>query len=441
MPLGSLALSSFPLLNLESAIALQPVFPSHSVSLPPDESPASSRTELPATDGLATQLLNDWFARLLETCRWYRFSGLGYVLFLTLTVTALVLSVAEQVLAALYPGDRGPDVVTLQSNLQDAGYNPGPIDGVYGDLTEIAVRQFQRDRNLVVDGVVGEQTLSVLQSPSAPVVSDGSAGVGQVPSQGAHIIELQQLLTSQGFYSGGINGIYGPLTQQAVEAAQAAYGLTVDGIAGPRTMAALRGVQTQRSDDPSVSAANPNSPTVPVPRESTSPAASSSVDVAELQKLLTDQGFYNGPISGIYGPMTRQAVRDAQAAYGLVVDGIAGSQTMAALRGGTANSALPSVAAAPAPAAPTATSDSLLNVPTPPPQELPGSLSGATTDNSSLNVVYLQQLLNRRGFYQGPIDGVYSDRTRSAVSQAQQAFGLAVDGIAGPQTIQALRQG
>ncbi len=410
----------------------------------------ASRPELPVNDGtaspaLASQLLNDWFAQFLQTFRWYRFSGLGYVSLLSLTLTGLVLSVADQVLAALYPGDRGPEVLTLQSSLQQAGYDPGPIDGVYGDQTENAVRQFQRDRNLVVDGVVGEQTLNVLQSPASPVVTEGGA-VGQVPSEGAHIIELQQLLTSQGFYSGGITGIYGPLTQQAVEAAQAAYGLTVDGIAGPRTMAALRGVQTQRSGSINIPVIGPDPASSSVTTGSSS-ASSSSVDVAELQRLLTDQGFYNGPISGIYGPMTRQAVRDAQSAYGLVVDGVAGSQTMAALRGGTTNAPAPvapaPVAAAPAPtaAASPAPADSLLNVPTPPPQELPGSLPNSTADNSSLNVVYLQQLLNRRGFYQGPIDGVYSDRTRDAVLQAQQALGLTVDGIAGPQTMQALRQG
>jgi peptidoglycan hydrolase-like protein with peptidoglycan-binding domain len=58
---------------------------------------------------------------------------------------------------------RGPDVAELQRRLQSLGYNVGPIDGIFGRQTERAVRQFQRDNNLVPDGVVGPRTIAVLE--------------------------------------------------------------------------------------------------------------------------------------------------------------------------------------------------------------------------------------------------------------------------------------
>lgn len=59
-------------------------------------------------------------------------------------------------------GDRGTDVRELQQELRQRGFNPGPIDGVYGSQTAIAVRQFQRARGLFADGVAGQETLTAL---------------------------------------------------------------------------------------------------------------------------------------------------------------------------------------------------------------------------------------------------------------------------------------
>jgi peptidoglycan hydrolase-like protein with peptidoglycan-binding domain len=58
----------------------------------------------------------------------------------------------------LRPGDRGEDVRGLQAVLKSAGYDPGPIDGVYGDLTTAAVKRFQRAAGIGVDGKVGPVT-------------------------------------------------------------------------------------------------------------------------------------------------------------------------------------------------------------------------------------------------------------------------------------------
>ena len=50
----------------------------------------------------------------------------------------------------------------LQRILLSIGYNPGPIDGIFGPLTQMAVIQFQMDNGLVPDGIVGPRTYEIL---------------------------------------------------------------------------------------------------------------------------------------------------------------------------------------------------------------------------------------------------------------------------------------
>ncbi|MDE5095952.1 MAG: glucose-6-phosphate dehydrogenase assembly protein OpcA, partial [Trichodesmium sp. St11_bin5] len=52
----------------------------------------------------------------------------------------------------------------------------------------------------------------------------------------------------------------------------------------------------------------------------------------EFQQLLGGLGFYNGPIDGIHGPETRNAVKEAQKAYKLTITGRVDPQTLAKLR-------------------------------------------------------------------------------------------------------------
>lgn len=60
-------------------------------------------------------------------------------------------------------GDRGPQVELLQRALTDAGHRLEP-DGQFGPATERAVRAFQRQASLVVDGLAGPKTLAALDS-------------------------------------------------------------------------------------------------------------------------------------------------------------------------------------------------------------------------------------------------------------------------------------
>ncbi len=125
-----------------------------------------------------------------------------------------------------------------------------------------------------------------------------------------------------------------------------------------------------------------------------------AVRVRVLQRRLTCAGYPPGPIDGRYGPLTQQAVTRFQATHGLLVDGIAGPLTLAAL----------------------SSSSTVLY----PGAGYAGHGSGA--------VRALQGRLKRAGYPPGQIDGRYGPRTQQAVTRFQATHGLVVDGIAGPQT-------
>ena len=156
-------------------------------------------------------------------------------------------------LAVLRNGDRGSDVRFLQESLATIGYDPGPADGIFGDRTETAVRAFQRDQGLEVDGIVGrsetwpalldavEQAERTSISPSLPVLRNGD--------RGSSVELLQESLNALGFDSGAADGIFGDRTEGAVRAFQRSRGLGVDGVAGRgETWPALKGALIDRRD-------------------------------------------------------------------------------------------------------------------------------------------------------------------------------------------------
>lgn len=60
------------------------------------------------------------------------------------------------------------NVAELQRRLSALGFDPGPIDGVYGRRTIAAVKTFQKAKGLTVDGIVGPQTIAALAEGNRP---------------------------------------------------------------------------------------------------------------------------------------------------------------------------------------------------------------------------------------------------------------------------------
>ncbi|WP_084405676.1 peptidoglycan-binding protein [Alteribacter aurantiacus] len=127
-------------------------------------------------------------------------------------------------------------VVILQELLSERGYIDGQVnEGTYDQTTRSAVLAFQKDSNIQQDGVAGPQTLGALQ-------------VLQIGDQGEAVISLQRDLTILGFYTGHLDGEFGPVTHRSVKEFQRNEGISVDGLAGPQTFGKLhQAIQTRSS--------------------------------------------------------------------------------------------------------------------------------------------------------------------------------------------------
>ena len=79
----------------------------------------------------------------------------------------------------------------IQAALKNLGYDPGPVDGVLGAMTRRAVRAFQADKGLSVDGIIGPNTLRKLFS-AAPAKSDA-----EIPLNMPWLIEATRLVTTR----------------------------------------------------------------------------------------------------------------------------------------------------------------------------------------------------------------------------------------------------
>jgi murein DD-endopeptidase MepM/ murein hydrolase activator NlpD len=134
--------------------------------------------------------------------------------------------------------------------------------------------------------------------------------------------------------------------------------------------------------------------------------ASTPARVAALQSALTQLHLYSGLVDGIRGPLTRHGIVAFQRRRGLHVDGIAGPRTRRAL-GWRGRPGLGSRVMRPG--------------------------------DRGWDVAALQFLLQRAGDGPGRADGLFGPLTRGAVERAQGSAGIAVDGLAGPQTIGVLR--
>jgi putative chitinase len=71
-------------------------------------------------------------------------------------------------MATLQLGSQGPDVLELQKRLRERGFDPGNLDGQFGNGTEAALLGFQKSEGLLADGIAGPRTLAALQQTEMP---------------------------------------------------------------------------------------------------------------------------------------------------------------------------------------------------------------------------------------------------------------------------------
>lgn len=173
----------------------------------------------------------------------------------------------------------------------------------------------------------------------------------EVGSVGSAVKDLQAMLSLMGYYSAEIDGNYGDATSDAVMKFQNDAGLTADGVVGPATWQRLlptpatlnrtegaKPVVTSREESQTPDPSNP-SDNSPADIASSDVAGDLPVlqlddygpDVTTLQRRLAVINVYTGPVDGIFGLGTEQAVEQFQRQVGLGADGVVGPATWAEL--------------------------------------------------------------------------------------------------------------
>ncbi len=135
--------------------------------------------------------------------------------------------------------------------------------------------------------------------------------------------------------------------------------------------------------------------------------------VKQLQQTLKDLGYYSDVVDGQFGDGTVAAVMLFQAQHNLTADGLAGTDTLALLNSGKAETYQP----------------------TPTPTATPSVIrKGEHSDR----VTAVQQRLQELGFYTSEIDGQFGSGTEEAVRLFQRQNELDVDGVIGAMTLAAV---
>ncbi len=203
--------------------------------------------------------------------------------------------------ATLRRGDRGSGVTQLQRSLQAVGAYGGPITGYFGNLTEDGVRRYQRRRGLPVNGVAGPATLTTLAS-DLNVVAIGYPGTGAptlvpVVNPGTQVVTTTQVATTHYVAVPGV-------VPQPVVAAPLPAPVATGWVGNPGT--------TWRTTTPIT-------------------YGSAGGEVRAVQLQLRNLGFYQGPITGYFGPETQAAVYQYQRSRNIQPTGTIGPTTLSHL--------------------------------------------------------------------------------------------------------------
>lgn len=127
----------------------------------------------------------------------------------------------------------------------------------------------------------------------------------------AYTSALQQDLATAGYYGGAIDGVYGPVTTQAVEDLQQTAGLPVTGTVDKATAEALQGELVAQDE---------------------TAAQDAVASTAAVQQTLKLAGFWDGPVDGTWTPELTEAVTELQLELGVEPTGAVDAATVLAFQ-------------------------------------------------------------------------------------------------------------
>lgn len=139
-------------------------------------------------------------------------------------------------------GDHGPAVAEIRSRLAHLALCADVAAGdpfAFDDELDHAVRSFQQERGITVDGIVGPHTFRRLDEARWQL---GDRVLSYVPGHlmaGDDVTELQRRLNTLGFAAGRADGLFGVQTDAALREFQKGVGVTADGTCGPDTFRAF----------------------------------------------------------------------------------------------------------------------------------------------------------------------------------------------------------
>lgn len=263
------------------------------------------------------------------------------------------------------PGADSASIVEVQTRLRDRGYNVSSINGTLDASTTAAIRTFQSNAGLPVNGMVTAALLDQLRIGS-------NTGDNRTLTR-AEVVRLQSALTARGYDTGPADGVVGPKVRGAIRSYQTDASMPVTGDARYGLLAKLE------SDGGGATGGNTQ-------------GNSGGNSVSQIQRVegeLQRRGYYVGEFDGEADDQYRSAIRAYQSDASLPVTG-------------EANAAL---------------LDSLKT----------SSVRNRSYTNSLL-VWEVENQLDRHGYAVGIIDGNIDDQTRRAIQVYKNQAGLPRDG-------------
>jgi cell wall-associated NlpC family hydrolase len=156
--------------------------------------------------------------------------------------------------AMLTPGMESEDIAKLQERLMELDYMEyDEPTGYYGFQTQYALQLFQRQHGLLIDGIAGEETLSLIYSTEAHKYAV------RLEDKGTDVKSLQERLQDLGYLTTKATGYFGTATEKAIKAFQKRNSLTVDGTVGSNTRESLYSDKAKKAAVASTSTKKPSS--------------------------------------------------------------------------------------------------------------------------------------------------------------------------------------